>query len=837
MQKTRKFFISLLGIAIFGFILLQNSSFSFAQQTIIGSFSGWAWGGINQQNGQVGGVGWISFKDSKNPPMYQVDLNSNNYLTGYAWANPMDPVSGTQSFGWVKFGGLSGFPTGSGTVSDNAKLSGSNIVGWARFCSATLNPLGTNIPGNCNSMNIHPNSGNWDGWISFSGNAISSSGTQNGSYAVSLGTSNSQGQQPLTGWAWGGPLNVGWINLSGVFLTQNPNSGKSVMNFSISTQGGTTITANKQNPTVSALVSSSSNFSLSWYLLDVVANSCVASIDWLGNQVSTNGNHLGPQYSFPNTTNNPITKSYVLTCQGNEDVPGGPNIPIVRTINVTIAPASANVASVSVVPNYFAVMPMGKVDISWLGVGVVPGSCVGSATFYHAGTNSTNTVSIPGWSQTNPPSNFFPGSQGIRTKIEVAGFATGDYTTYNLMCTRASGFTSNSPSSVCPPSAPQGRVCGKGIVGILEGASLSLTAYKNPYNPLTPSLNTIVTQVAQNEKVALVWRSPLNKQLKCGPSPLGASSTPSGLWSGAKSDLLVSPFEQFENNVSVSQSLPTTYEITCQDINTSSVYTAQANVTVEGINPLVVQLVAEDEASGFGQDGLPGTVTQGGTVKIRIQKLSGDFEPGKCFVNASYPGTSWNGSGLGFDPNPPKTFLGITTGGAPIGTVINYNITCQDKLDPNMFASATDDITIINSGVNPNIDISLVSTSCIEESQPFASITVQNVNPSISFEGCELEYRYNGLQENHNFWRTAFFNSILSVFNSSGSFPFNGIPVRTSGSVSSGDLTSFRIRCTDNDTSTTTSWKTISFTIRGDGQCQNPPGGGSGNIKPIIEER
>ena len=135
------------------------------------NMSGWAWSS---------NIGWISFNCTNElngcgSVDYGVNKNDDGTLTGYAWSS---------NIGWIQFGCppgatcLSGFPTGSGTQSMDAKVNGNNLQGWARALSQGQG---------------------WDGWISLSG----SSGS--GSYGVD----NHDGIH-FTGYAWGGDV-VGWI--------------------------------------------------------------------------------------------------------------------------------------------------------------------------------------------------------------------------------------------------------------------------------------------------------------------------------------------------------------------------------------------------------------------------------------------------------------------------------------------------------------------------------------------------------------------------------------------------------------------------------------------------
>ena len=90
--------------------------------------------------------------------------------------------------GQIQAGGLSGFPSGSGTVSGNAQLtSTSNITGWLKALSGGTSPDSQN--------------GGWDGWISLGGTSPAYGLTRNSS------TGN------LSGYAWG-DTNVGWIDFS-----------------------------------------------------------------------------------------------------------------------------------------------------------------------------------------------------------------------------------------------------------------------------------------------------------------------------------------------------------------------------------------------------------------------------------------------------------------------------------------------------------------------------------------------------------------------------------------------------------------------------------------------
>ena len=119
---------------------------------------------------------------------YKVQIEMDGSLSGYAWS---------PNVGWIQFGGLSGFPSGSGTVSQNATANGTHpdldLVGWARICSGAADVA--NCSGAANS-----NAGGWDGWVSLSGT----------DYDVAFVNSEATADS----FAWGGPNTMGWIDFS-----------------------------------------------------------------------------------------------------------------------------------------------------------------------------------------------------------------------------------------------------------------------------------------------------------------------------------------------------------------------------------------------------------------------------------------------------------------------------------------------------------------------------------------------------------------------------------------------------------------------------------------------
>jgi len=120
--------------------------------------------------------------------------NATGMLSGYAWSD---------NIGWIKFGGLSAFPVGAGTASQNAQLNSSNkLIGWARACAGTKN-------GDCSTM--ENSADGWDGWISLAGTSVDGQYT----YGVSLSGID------FSGYAWGSDV-IGWIDFTGVKLSSAP---------------------------------------------------------------------------------------------------------------------------------------------------------------------------------------------------------------------------------------------------------------------------------------------------------------------------------------------------------------------------------------------------------------------------------------------------------------------------------------------------------------------------------------------------------------------------------------------------------------------------------------
>lgn len=262
-----KSFFALIATAVF---LIALFFYQFATSSALQNLSGYAWGADQVGVDPVGGMGWLSLNcisgGNCGTADYGVNIDPDGYIRGYAWSS---------NYGWVRFGGLpaTDFPTGGGTVADNAKVNWAApdpkpITGWARFCSASANP------DTCTGFVPNLRNGGWDGKISLSGSAPT--------YGLFLNSATGT----LTGYAWGGNcvggdagtdgdcqdageelINVGWIDFSDVIYTPvvSPTVTLSV--------------------TPGAILAGSTT-TLNWTGLNIEAgpNACMATGDWAGVQ-------------------------------------------------------------------------------------------------------------------------------------------------------------------------------------------------------------------------------------------------------------------------------------------------------------------------------------------------------------------------------------------------------------------------------------------------------------------------------------------------------------------------------------------------------------------------
>lgn len=350
--------------------ILSLQFYSPVMSSVLDNVSGYAWGAddwadvVNVDNIQSGagetmsppgGMGWLSLNcisggvcGSVN---YGINIGADGYITGYGWS---------PNYGWFKFGGLSDFPTGGGTTADNAKLVGSNITGWARFCSAAANPS------LCTGFVRNLRNGGWDGWVSLRGNASDSS-----PYGLAL-TGGA-----ITGYAWGGNDDganvVGWINFSNA--SYNP-----VTDPTVSIEA-TPAEVPEGDPVI-----------LTWEVVnaDPTTYTCQATGDWSGAQpvdVPAGGVNVG---TLPTGTYN-----FSIQCFG----PNGEETNI-DTVEVTVGGSTILDFYASPSPVY----PPYQTNLFWNAVPSSPGlsNCVADSSA------PLNVAPVPGWSGTvfSPPSSL-----------------------------------------------------------------------------------------------------------------------------------------------------------------------------------------------------------------------------------------------------------------------------------------------------------------------------------------------------------------------------------------------------------------------------------------------
>jgi hypothetical protein len=213
----------------------------FANAGTVHNMSGWAWSS---------NIGWVSFNCTDTSTCdtadYGVNVAINGDLSGFAWSD---------NIGWISFNeaDLTNCPSGS----CKAKLSGSNLQGWARALS---------------------NGDDWDGWISLKGST----------YGVTKDGNN------LKDYVWdasdinGQAIGIGWIQFDPPF-------------------GGVVIApANAPVVTLSAnptSVSSGEDSTLTWSSSN--ATSCTGSVGWSGSKALSGSEVVGPHT---------IDTIYRLTC-------------------------------------------------------------------------------------------------------------------------------------------------------------------------------------------------------------------------------------------------------------------------------------------------------------------------------------------------------------------------------------------------------------------------------------------------------------------------------------------------------------------------------------------
>lgn len=471
MQNHFKKFLSLGLITLFFTVFVSFSNV--ARGSLTDNISGLAWEAndwVDKNSNGVfnagetmspsGGTGWISFNCTSDisgtcaSSDYGVNVNSTTgYMTGYAWSS---------NYGWLKFGGLSGFPTGSGTTADDAKIDFSAagtskpVTGWARFCAV----YATGCSG---ALALNNTRGDWDGWISFSGTG----------YGVTLNTSDND----FDGYAWGGNSGagnigknvVGWIS----FNCENAGAGGCTSSYKVSyTPPGT--------PEVELTATSLGGdiYRLSWVGQNLASgNSCTAtqsgggSSGWPGTRPSSG--------TFDTSALADGAYDFIITCNGAS---GGTAVDNV-VVNVGIGVDLQQTGSVPYAPDY-------ETTLSWYVVnGTSLSNCVADSA------SPLNPASVSSWTGPipNPPS--------FKT-VNVPYNPTW----FKITCTDSFGNTVTDTQAVAQDTLPESVLLSN--TRVIENPSGS----GNYLTDLTwTTVNTNANSCVASNGVGSSWQTPLNK--------------------------------------------------------------------------------------------------------------------------------------------------------------------------------------------------------------------------------------------------------------------------------------------------------------------------------------
>jgi len=402
-------------IVVFAFVGLMVLVSSTVFSSPLNNISGFGWSGdkVNPSDPleEIAGMGWLSFNCTTGGDCATADYGLHlNEQTGAISGTDGPGFAWSPNFGWLQFGGLSGFPTGPGTEAVDAHIvpdgqdgcdtpNGEEycVRGWARFCSPASAPLSClGWPGP-NTFN-----GGWDGWVSLSGTTPNS----NEPYGVTLNLDENGNN--FGGYAWGGgydlihptndpqdplygePYNnnvtgTGWISFAGL--------GYSVQYIPLT------------EPTVFLSVDDTSlstgdNLTLAWTGTGIVNSptGCEASggssgDGWPGLRESPASPPLvdGGGYITPDL-NTPGTYTYSIRCQSATD----PN-DWSEWSNVIVSVG----AQLNFYPSSGVVGPPYVAELNWV---AEPSSA--TLTGCVADSSSVNPAQVPGWldgSVASPP--------------------------------------------------------------------------------------------------------------------------------------------------------------------------------------------------------------------------------------------------------------------------------------------------------------------------------------------------------------------------------------------------------------------------------------------------
>jgi hypothetical protein len=199
-------------------------------------------------------VGWISLSSdnmSNAPVPYGITEQTSGDWAGYGWSDEV---------GWIRFD--TGCPSGS-EGQCMAKMIGTNLQGWARFCAGSSN-------GQCGS-GTRPDG--WDGWVSLSSvndHDPLTPGVQTSPYNYGGTLSGVQ----VTGYVWGSTV-AGWTQMVDVTVNQSAQSTLKLVPSTTTPTSGTIASL----PTDLYVSSQTGSVVLSWYTADAAISytSCTGS--------------------------------------------------------------------------------------------------------------------------------------------------------------------------------------------------------------------------------------------------------------------------------------------------------------------------------------------------------------------------------------------------------------------------------------------------------------------------------------------------------------------------------------------------------------------------------
>jgi hypothetical protein len=372
-----------LSLFISGPLLLQTSKPGELVQAPIahaaagsGELHGFAWSGYDNPNGlsastcatPCAGLGWISFNSTDLSGVTQpykvtydasltgeVPFDAGSYAA-YGWDSATSPLKG----GWINFAPTSpSYPSYCGTAITQTKTECkpayistvfNNISGWARDCSVF-------VSGCTGTTKSASETGGWDGWIYLGETYTDPDGngdmTLDGmSCGIGCGVKISGSQ--LTGNAWGGKANFGWINFNpdniagnsnGVTLTTNgPRPPRFIGGYSPDTTLGQDsahpISIQRGISTGFIVSLTPSQVDGSWLDQSIPSSLPIQiDIDWDTNSTSD------PALCLPSCGSNPVTNYYQVGNPPSGNTSIGPNYytwPTLGPTTITVTAKNTN---------------------------------------------------------------------------------------------------------------------------------------------------------------------------------------------------------------------------------------------------------------------------------------------------------------------------------------------------------------------------------------------------------------------------------------------------------------------------------------------------------------